>query len=920
MKKIKFFVFVMLVIIYTTFSYIKINGSTKLFKWENTNIEVPLYAALDNYSSLVKSELYVDGVLSDMEVSATPDMYELSYVDTSHVGIYQVHYGAVCDDQRISVNCGRICIVTFRVVDKIAPIISASTTNIHIPILDDTSQKQKIDYLSYVSVSDNYDSLESIVIKVDDSAVNYFLVGEYDVYISASDSSNNSSNIVLKVFIDGETTPPVLHFLVDSLTFYVDHRPMDINFFDYVYAVDNKSKSENIKISYTSQICYSKVGEYYITYYAVDETGNMSSKKLLVNIVADNTPPKVSIGTHKFSFEQGYKITKADFLEYILYSDNLTDKDKIKVTLELENFSFNVGDYKAVLSFFDEYNNVRVVTLNYSITPDITPPKIKVLNSDFNFYRKESILYSELCTVEDNFSPLSKIKMNTDLSNYKYDTYGSYIIIITAKDESNNTSSAEVVVNVTMSIYNPYISFKLDGLSTLIKHKFDINYLKSIAEVKDLNPSSDVGNLEVDVSQIDYDNPGDYYVLYSIKVDDKKLQKLLPVKVLKDEVAPVIKPLFEDNLSFSYSQKDINKEILKNFTINDNVSKTDKIKVNLVGVLNEKICGFYKVRLIAVDEYTNTATYDFSVEIYDKTPPIISLLDGVTLNIEKSNKFNLLDYFSAFDECDGDISYLIELNNDFNPETVGVQRLSLSVRDKSQNLCLQEYKITVVDTVSPLITLEYSELSYLYTTTFDKKLFLSNLKSLEDNGIPIDKTQVKIDYSRVKNYIGDYEVRYSFSDQSANECVQNLIVHVYTNTPPKLEISPANINVYDAFDFRDYVSVVDQAEEDIADYLKVLNLEDLDVSSPGVYKLVVVCTNKSGLSTSGNLIVVVSNNSEDYSLNNRVVPENNKHQNTILQFFINNIVLFIILIAIALYYLIKFIRNRLINKRNSDSI
>ena len=159
----------------------------------------------------------------------------------------------------------------------------------------DKSQKQKIDYLSYVSVSDNYDSLDNIVIKVDDSAVNYFLVGEYDVYISASDSSNNSSHIVLKVFINGETTPPVLHFLVESLTFYVNHRPMDINFFDYVYAVDNKSKSKNIKISYTSQICYSKVGEYYITYYAVDETGNMSSKKLLVNIVTDNTPDRKSV-------------------------------------------------------------------------------------------------------------------------------------------------------------------------------------------------------------------------------------------------------------------------------------------------------------------------------------------------------------------------------------------------------------------------------------------------------------------------------------------------------------------------------------------------------------------------------------------------------------------------------------------------
>ena len=104
----------------------KSNAASWHFEWEQTYIEVPLYANIDLYVTIPFARLYKDNhLLEDAEITyqRTGDwLYLLSDVDTTKIGTYQVWYKAY-EKKYLPGQCqGYKTLVTFQVTDDVTTV------------------------------------------------------------------------------------------------------------------------------------------------------------------------------------------------------------------------------------------------------------------------------------------------------------------------------------------------------------------------------------------------------------------------------------------------------------------------------------------------------------------------------------------------------------------------------------------------------------------------------------------------------------------------------------------------------------------------------------------------------------------------------------------------------------------------------
>ena len=76
---------------------------------------------------------------------------------------------------------------------------------------------EKIDYTKYVTVTDNIDEASKIIIDIDDSNADYENPGKYSVNIKASDSSENTSEKALNIYVYKDYTYEEMGTIVSDL-------------------------------------------------------------------------------------------------------------------------------------------------------------------------------------------------------------------------------------------------------------------------------------------------------------------------------------------------------------------------------------------------------------------------------------------------------------------------------------------------------------------------------------------------------------------------------------------------------------------------------------------------------------------------------------------------------------------------------
>lgn len=131
-----------------------------------------------------------------------------------------------------------------------------------------------------------------------------------------------------------------------------------------------------------------------------------------------------------------------------------------------------------------------------------------------------------------------------------------------------------------------------------------------------------------------------------------------------------------------------------------------------------------------------------------------------------------IDQLVAYDDYDGDISHLIEIESDnFTGKTaLGQYQVDVYVIDSSDNRSDFTFYVHIVDNTAPSISGDFSKKTISYDKTFDLAAFLNSL-TVTDNHYLRNELEVKVskdNYTVNKNKVGTYLVEIEASDPSLN--------------------------------------------------------------------------------------------------------------------------------------------------------
>ena len=228
---------------------------------------------------------------------------------------------------------------SIEIIDSIAPeIIQVS----EIVLTEFTSKDLSI----YFNAIDAYDN-EFTTIVVDDSYVNFEVIGTYEISVYAIDQSNNQSTMTSEVLVI-DIKSPTLVLKQDIL--WIDSNQNHIDFYEFIDQVEDNYTDlviDNIEIS--SDVTFNQLGSYEVIYKVFDQSYNQTTEVLEVFII-DQEPPTISGTTlYKKMFDS------VDVMEGINISDNI-DIYNVYTSIKLLDTSYP-GSYEITYIAFDTSGN-----------------------------------------------------------------------------------------------------------------------------------------------------------------------------------------------------------------------------------------------------------------------------------------------------------------------------------------------------------------------------------------------------------------------------------------------------------------------------------------------------------------------------------------------------------------------------------
>lgn len=343
------------------------------------------------------------------------------------------------------------------VMDKIAPIIECEDSfYVNDEMLD------CINFLDYISVSDNYDQNVSIL-------VNYYnkeygslisikdaikcLKDDLEIYIGyiAVDASMNQSEEKLVKFELIDTTSPNVN--VSDINI-VDSNLNSFEILDYISVTDNLDKNPNVILTFYNVDLelvdnykdYLKVNECcYVDVYGVDSFNNISDKKRAKINLIDTTSPTINF--EEVSYVNDYELNGFDFNTLIEVYDNDSRSCNVSCDYIVDgNVVGDVGEFRSRLVQGKECSIKYYVydySLNYSsvslkvVLKDTLAPVISVnIENDGVYKSLDTISYE----IVDNISNNLNITVLLDGNSYNGEKVeeGAHVLYVEAIDESGN--------------------------------------------------------------------------------------------------------------------------------------------------------------------------------------------------------------------------------------------------------------------------------------------------------------------------------------------------------------------------------------------------------------------------------------------------------------------------------------------------
>ena len=431
MKKI-----ILFLCLFISIAGITAHAASYRFEWDEDTvyIDVPLGANINNYTSIPKAYLYVDGKKktdADISYLTTGDwLYLLTDVNTSKIGEYKVWYKASESKYNPGQCDGYKTLVTFNVVDIESPKVQTSVKEIKYYISAD-----KPNYLDYVVASDN-SGYYNIVI--DDSEVLYDTVGSYTVKIIVDDKYNITTETVVVNVVD--PVGPIIKFLGENNTVKL-YTNQTVNLKDYFQATDTIDGDVTSSISYKSfDTTTEKEFDLDVTF--SDKTGNKETTTIHVIIIDENVPVIELINeTLVLEYNSDYEeLLKQNIKEAFVGTVDV--KEGVKI--DFSTVKNEVGTYTVVYSYtYKDKQTLKAISVNILSS---TLPTLILENFESKIGMKPDYL-SHINAIDES-DPFITSKIEIDDSGVDYYKEGRYGVIVSVVNSSGLTKSDTLYVNI----------------------------------------------------------------------------------------------------------------------------------------------------------------------------------------------------------------------------------------------------------------------------------------------------------------------------------------------------------------------------------------------------------------------------------------------------------------------------------------
>ena len=251
----------------------------------NTDNTPPIITIIGgNPLTVIQGDNYIDeGATANDDVDGEVAVSINGSVDTSTLGEHTITYTAMDKANNIATSIRIVSILTADITPPTLTLIGEPSLNLFI---NDSYVEQG------AIATDNRDSDLNIIIT---GSINTAVEGDYLITYLVTDSSGNSSSVTRLISITlPDTTPPVITLNgASSIRLLLNDTYVE----EGATATDNLDPT--VEITTTENIDNSTVGEYIVTYTAIDNSGNSSSIVRTISV----EPPKPFITTWNTNIE-----------------------------------------------------------------------------------------------------------------------------------------------------------------------------------------------------------------------------------------------------------------------------------------------------------------------------------------------------------------------------------------------------------------------------------------------------------------------------------------------------------------------------------------------------------------------------------------------------------------------------------------
>lgn len=679
------------------------------------------------------------------------------FVDINQLGTYQLRYKA----KDISGNESNELIRTIQVLDRTAPVISLIGDNpMYVEINTSFSEPG-------ANLVDNYDQ-NPILNNINNVMVN--ALGTYQSTFTSMDASGNMAAAVNRTVIVRDTTAPIINLLGDENS--------NFNYGDtYVEAgyttSDNSLTMVNVVVE--NNFNSNQLGTQTIRYTATDSSGNQTVKNRTLTVI-DTVKPVISLTNNDITLNLGSSYVEPGFSASDNVDGDLTGAVQISGSV---NTSV-VGIYILRYDVSDNQGNqASTITRTIEVVDNVEP--IINISGDNPLILEFGTPYTELgATASDNIDGDLSSSIQIDASNLDTDL-GTYTVTYSVEDgEQNETSRIRTVI--VRDTTEPDISLigdpliELELLSTYTEQGVlsSDNYDENISD--SLNIAGSINNAVV----------GSYDLTYTVTDNSGNTNSVSRIVNVVDSTPPVISILGDNplNISLGDSFFDDGASSLDNY--DGDISSGVIIQSNNI---NNMLVGTYQVVYASTDASGNIGTSTRSVIVSDNTHPIISLIGDNPQTIAFGESYSELGA-TASDNYDGDISGDIIIDTGaINSGAVGSYQVSYEVSDAAGNRSVVNRTINFTDQTAPVPSLSGNNPESIRVGTVYIDAEATALDDVDGLLSFSEAVVTPIGSALNTNIVGEYTLRYTFTDDAGNSAFVDRIVNVIDDVNPIINLS-----------------------------------------------------------------------------------------------------------------------------------